>query len=181
MPVKTIPLTLGLLALGAAWLGPLPALAAHAFAAHMTIHIIVVAVAAPLIAIGLAGRTFDPAARAPWLFAPVGIADGPLPAHYEPQESPVANLLYGQERNPARHLIGPAGGKKFPALAKAEQAAIVEKASRFSPSSTIRSRTRARFAAAAPPSSGRRGASWAGGPLRACWNASACARTRSSC
>jgi formate dehydrogenase major subunit len=29
-----------------------------------------------------------------WLFAPRGIADGPLPAHYEPDESPVGNELY---------------------------------------------------------------------------------------
>ncbi len=40
-----------------------------------------------------------------WLFAPTGTKDGPLPAHYEPFESPVANLLYGQQTNPAaRHL-----------------------------------------------------------------------------
>jgi formate dehydrogenase major subunit len=37
-----------------------------------------------------------------WLFAPAGLLDGPLPAHYEPQDSPVANLLYRQQRNPAR-------------------------------------------------------------------------------
>jgi len=37
-----------------------------------------------------------------WLFAPSGVVDGPLPAHYEPHESPVVNLLYGQQRNPAR-------------------------------------------------------------------------------
>jgi formate dehydrogenase major subunit len=37
-----------------------------------------------------------------WLYAPSGLADGPLPAHYEPEESPVANPLYGQQRNPAR-------------------------------------------------------------------------------
>ena len=29
-----------------------------------------------------------------WLYAPAGLADGPMPTHYEPQESPVANLLY---------------------------------------------------------------------------------------
>jgi formate dehydrogenase major subunit len=29
-----------------------------------------------------------------WLFAPTGLLDGPLPTHYEPVESPVANLLY---------------------------------------------------------------------------------------
>ncbi len=37
-----------------------------------------------------------------WLFAPDGLVDGPLPTHYEPQESPVANPLYLQQRNPAR-------------------------------------------------------------------------------
>jgi formate dehydrogenase major subunit len=40
-----------------------------------------------------------------WLFVPSGLADGPLPAHYEPQESPVPNLLYGQRANPARQVI----------------------------------------------------------------------------
>jgi formate dehydrogenase major subunit len=39
-----------------------------------------------------------------WLFAPAGLLDGPLPAHYEPQDSPVSNLLYGQQRNPARQV-----------------------------------------------------------------------------
>ncbi|MFC4009579.1 formate dehydrogenase [Nonomuraea purpurea] len=39
-----------------------------------------------------------------WLFAPSGVVDGPLPTHYEPQDSPVANPLYGQQRNPARKL-----------------------------------------------------------------------------
>ena len=37
-----------------------------------------------------------------WLFAPKGVVDGPLPTHYEPQESPVANAVYRQQRNPAR-------------------------------------------------------------------------------
>ena len=40
-----------------------------------------------------------------WLYAPAGLVDGPLPAHYEPQESPFENPLYGQRRNPARQLI----------------------------------------------------------------------------
>jgi formate dehydrogenase major subunit len=34
------------------------------------------------------------------LFVPSGLKDGPLPAHYEPVESPVKNLLYGQQDNP---------------------------------------------------------------------------------
>jgi formate dehydrogenase major subunit len=37
-----------------------------------------------------------------WIFAPNGLHDGPLPTHYEPQESPVQNPLYGQQCNPAR-------------------------------------------------------------------------------
>ncbi len=40
-----------------------------------------------------------------WLFAPAGLVDGPLPTHYEPQESPVRNLLYGQQHNPVREII----------------------------------------------------------------------------
>jgi formate dehydrogenase major subunit len=37
-----------------------------------------------------------------WLYAPAGVIDGPLPTHYEPQDSPVANPLYGKQRNPGR-------------------------------------------------------------------------------
>jgi formate dehydrogenase major subunit len=37
-----------------------------------------------------------------WLFAPVGLLDGPLPTHYEPQESVIENPLYPQQCNPAR-------------------------------------------------------------------------------
>ena len=37
-----------------------------------------------------------------WIFAPNGLRDGPLPTHYEPQESVVRNPLYGQQCNPAR-------------------------------------------------------------------------------
>jgi formate dehydrogenase major subunit len=39
-----------------------------------------------------------------WLFAPAGLLDGPLPAHYEPAESPVRNPLYGQQANPTREV-----------------------------------------------------------------------------
>ncbi len=35
-----------------------------------------------------------------WLFAPSGLVDGPLPSHYEPYESPVANPVYKQQANP---------------------------------------------------------------------------------
>ena len=36
-----------------------------------------------------------------WIWAPAGLADGPLPTHYEPLESPVRNPLYDQQTNPA--------------------------------------------------------------------------------
>jgi len=55
--------------LAAVWLGPLPALAAERFAAHMLMHVTVVALAAPLLALALAGGRGDPVRRAPALFA----------------------------------------------------------------------------------------------------------------
>ncbi|MGH9127082.1 MAG: molybdopterin dinucleotide binding domain-containing protein, partial [Acidimicrobiales bacterium] len=48
-----------------------------------------------------------------WLFAPAGLADGPMPTHYEPQESPFSNPLYRQQRNPARKVLPPAGGENL--------------------------------------------------------------------
>ncbi|PVZ06859.1 formate dehydrogenase major subunit [Actinomycetospora cinnamomea] len=39
-----------------------------------------------------------------WLYVPTGLLDGPLPTHYEPQESPVTNALYSQQRNPVRQI-----------------------------------------------------------------------------
>jgi len=35
-----------------------------------------------------------------WLYVPQGLVDGPLPAHYEPYESPVVNIVYQQQTNP---------------------------------------------------------------------------------
>ncbi|MCW2140822.1 formate dehydrogenase major subunit [Actinoplanes cyaneus] len=37
-----------------------------------------------------------------WLYAPSGLIDGPMPTHYEPVESVVANPLYTQQANPTR-------------------------------------------------------------------------------
>ena len=37
-----------------------------------------------------------------WVFVPRGLLDGPLPTHYEPQESPIQNPFYPQQNNPAR-------------------------------------------------------------------------------
>ncbi len=39
-----------------------------------------------------------------WLYAPKGVVDGPLPAHYEPAESPFRNAVYTQQANPAREI-----------------------------------------------------------------------------
>jgi formate dehydrogenase major subunit len=36
-----------------------------------------------------------------WLYVPQGLRDGPLPAHYEPDESPVGNALYEVASSPA--------------------------------------------------------------------------------
>jgi putative membrane protein len=63
--------TLGLLMLAAIWLGPLPQLARKAFFAHMLMHMGVVAVAAPVLTLGIAGGRFDPARKTPRLFAPI--------------------------------------------------------------------------------------------------------------
>jgi formate dehydrogenase major subunit len=55
------------------------------------------------------------------LFVPTGLKDGPLPTHYEPVETPVRNVLYGQQRNPAAKIwdrpgnaLHPIGDPRFP-------------------------------------------------------------------
>jgi putative membrane protein len=63
--------TLGMLALAAAWLTPLQTIAPGPFAAHMIMHMGVVAVAAPLLALALAGSEMDPVPRMPGLFAAI--------------------------------------------------------------------------------------------------------------
>jgi formate dehydrogenase major subunit len=40
-----------------------------------------------------------------WLYVPTGLVDGPLPTHYEPHETPVANPLYAQQQNPTRQIF----------------------------------------------------------------------------
>jgi formate dehydrogenase major subunit len=56
-----------------------------------------------------------------WLFAPSGLLDGPLPAHYEPLESPAQNPLYKQQASPvlkvwrrADNILAPPGDPRFP-------------------------------------------------------------------
>ncbi len=66
-------LSLGCITLIAMWV-LLPLLAPQSFYVHMTMHMGVVAVAAPLLALGLAGGRFDPVRRAPRVFAPIPIS-----------------------------------------------------------------------------------------------------------
>jgi formate dehydrogenase major subunit len=40
-----------------------------------------------------------------WIYAPTGLVDGPLPTHYEPQETPFRNPLYAQQQNPTRQVF----------------------------------------------------------------------------
>lgn len=54
-----------------------------------------------------------------WLFAPNGVVDAPMPAHYEAQESPITNPLYSQQSSPTRivyprkdNLWAPSGDEK---------------------------------------------------------------------
>jgi formate dehydrogenase major subunit len=56
-----------------------------------------------------------------WLFVPTGLVDGPLPTHYEPAESPVANPLYKQQSSPvlkywkrSDNPLAPLGDARFP-------------------------------------------------------------------
>jgi formate dehydrogenase major subunit len=49
-----------------------------------------------------------------WLFTPDGVSDAPFPTHYEPQESPYANALYGQQSNPPRRQIDDAQNRYNP-------------------------------------------------------------------
>jgi formate dehydrogenase major subunit len=49
-----------------------------------------------------------------WLFTPAGLVDGPMPAHYEPQESPLPNLFYRQQHNPVRQIISHPDNKYQP-------------------------------------------------------------------
>src|SRR5690606_21255631 len=76
--MRTFLLIAGLLALAAAWAGPLPALARQAFFAHMLMHMLVVAVAAPLLALAVAGSRCDPVEGLPAFYAPIPASVGEL-------------------------------------------------------------------------------------------------------
>ena len=57
--IAIVVVAFGLLGLAGLWLGPLPRLAASSFSAHMALHMGVVALAAPAIALGIAGGRLD--------------------------------------------------------------------------------------------------------------------------
>src|SRR5207247_4625531 len=54
-----------------------------------------------------------------WLFVPNGLVDGPLPTHYEPYESPVANPVYKQQSNPVA-LVWDIPGNPYARVASPE-------------------------------------------------------------
>lgn len=56
------------------WVWPLPHLGIGAFSRHMIGHMVVVAIAAPLLAWGMAGGAWDPARRLPLVFAAIPAA-----------------------------------------------------------------------------------------------------------
>lgn len=64
----------GTVTLLALWLGPLPSLATGAFSAHMTLHMGIVAVAAPCLAFAIAGSRHDPVCRWPGWFPPIPLS-----------------------------------------------------------------------------------------------------------
>lgn len=50
-----------------------------------------------------------------WLYAPAGLLDGPLPTHYEPQDSPFTNPLHpSRSRSPVRQLYAREGNRYHP-------------------------------------------------------------------
>jgi formate dehydrogenase major subunit len=53
-----------------------------------------------------------------WLYVPSGLADGPMPTHYEPHESPFTNPLYSQQANPARQVFSRADNLSNPSGAE---------------------------------------------------------------
>jgi putative membrane protein len=72
--MRNASLPAGLVIITAAWAGLIDSVGVGPFSAHMTAHIAVVALAAPLLAAGAAGRALDPVRSAPRLFAPIPAA-----------------------------------------------------------------------------------------------------------
>jgi putative membrane protein len=68
--MRKLPLIAGIAVLGAAWSG-LAELFVPSFTAHMIMHMSVVAVAAPLLALAITDTRFDPSSLFPFIFAPL--------------------------------------------------------------------------------------------------------------
>jgi putative membrane protein len=71
MRLETLAVVLGGALLAIVWFGPWADISHQSFAAHMAGHMAVVAVAAPLVAIGIAGRRLDPVCHLPGLFVAI--------------------------------------------------------------------------------------------------------------
>ncbi|WP_040485837.1 cytochrome c oxidase assembly protein [Lutibaculum baratangense] len=69
--MRPLSLTAAILLLALAWGGPLPGMTAGSFTAHMILHVTLVAVVAPLLAMALAGTRLDPTIGGGVLFAPL--------------------------------------------------------------------------------------------------------------
>ncbi len=69
--MRLVVLSFGVVMLIATWFGPLPQMARGSFSAHMAIHMVIVAVAAPAVAIGMANTRLDPVRGVPGLFAAI--------------------------------------------------------------------------------------------------------------
>lgn len=76
-PKRAVALAVSLAGLACVWLTPLPALLPGPFSAHMATHMTVVAVAAPLLALAMAGTALDPMRRlpAPLLAVPASLIE----------------------------------------------------------------------------------------------------------
>jgi formate dehydrogenase major subunit len=55
-----------------------------------------------------------------WLFVPNGLVDGPMPTHYEPYESPVANAVYPKQQSNPVALTWKVEGNPYAAPGSAE-------------------------------------------------------------
>ena len=71
--MRPVPFILGIITLALAW-GWLAPRAKDAFCLHMTMHMAVVAAAAPLLVLGIAGGRYDPVPKWPGFFAPIPIS-----------------------------------------------------------------------------------------------------------
>jgi putative membrane protein len=75
--MKRMYLVSGVLSLLVAWI-LLPRIARELFSVHMTMHMLVVAVAAPLLAIGISGTKYDVSKASPLFFAAIPASIGEL-------------------------------------------------------------------------------------------------------